>query len=369
MTDYGPPSPPPPLPYPDQPTAPAARPGLLEQLGARVVRRPEPRFGVALAAVGVILVISGVLAWAGEYASSGSGGEGPLGTGGGRSDSHKILGIVLSLVVVAVGYAAAILRRTGPLTNAGVAASALGVPVLMGFLSYDPSSPGSGLPLSTDAIAVVSMLVWVASYLVVPVVRGHIFYIGATLLTLWLYLLDKIEPHLFSLQWVFPFAFVDNADSSSDGFDFPTFAPPDFNTVAGVCLLFGLGYYVVALVLDSTGRSGLGVAFALVGFLATASGIAAAAVNLAQAGAGVLLIVLGIGIGAYGARHARRFTTWLACGAIGFGIVLILAKIIPDNATEAGISLIVIGTLLVALAPMWSRLLNEPDETVVRPRP
>ena len=367
MTDYGPPSPPP-LSYPGQPPAPA-RPGLLEQLGARVVRRPEPRFGVALAAVGVILVIFGVLVWAGEYASSGGGGGGPFGTGGGGSDSHKILGIVLSLAVVGIGYAVAILRRSGPLTNAGVAASALGVPVLMGFLSYDPSSPGSGLPWSVDAMAIVSMLVWVASYLVVPVVRGHIFYVGLSLLTLWLYLLDKIEPHLFSLQWVFPFAFVDNADSSAGGFDFPTFAPPDFNTVAGVCLLFGLGYYVVALVLDSTGRSGLGVAFALVGFVATASGIAAAAVNLAQAGVGVLLIVLGIGIAAFGARHERRFTTWLACGAIGFGIILILAKVIPDNATEAGISLIVIGASLVAVAPMWSRLLNEPDETVVRPRP
>lgn len=365
MSAYGPP-PPPPLPYPNQPPAPPP-PELAERLGARVVRRPEPRFGVALAAVGVILMISGVIAWAGEYASSGGGGESPFG-GGGGSDSHKILGIALSLAVVAAAYVVAILRQSGPLTNAGVAASALGVPVLMGFLSYDPSS-GGGLPFSVDAIAIVSMLVWFASYLVVPVVRGHVFYMGTTLLTLWLYLLDKIEPHLFSFRWIFPFAFADNIDSSSADFGAPSFAPPDFGTVAGVCLVFGLGYYVIALVLDSTGRSGLAVAFALVGFLATGSGIAAAAVNLAQVVTGILLIVLGAAIGAYGARSRRRFTTWLSGGGIWFGIVLILSKAFPHNETEAGISLIIVGAVLVAVAPMWTRLLNEPDETVVGPRP
>jgi hypothetical protein len=375
MSDYGPPPPPP---YPGEPVQPPyggppvppppAAPTLADRLGARLLRRPEPRFGVALAGVGVVLVIFGVLVWAGEYASSGGGGGGPFGEGrGGGSDSHKILGIALSLVVIAIGYAVAIVRERGPLTNAGVAASALGIPVLMGFLSYDTSNT-SGLPISTDAIAVVSMVVWLASYVVLPAVRGHVFYLGTTLLTLWLYLLDKIEPHLFSAQWIFPFAFAnDSSFDSSGNFDVPSFSPPDFNTVAAVCLVFGLGYYIIALVLDTGGRSGIAVAFALIGFLATASGIAAAAVNLAQAATGVLLIVLGTAIGAYGARSRRRFTTWLSCGAIGFGIILILAKAIPDNATEAGISLIIVGALLVGVAATVSQLANEPDETAVSP--
>jgi hypothetical protein len=342
----------PPAPPPGPPAAPSAR----DRLGSRVARRPEPRFGVALAGVGVALVILGVLVWAGEYAASGGGSGSGFGGGGSGTDSHKLLGAALSLAVVVIGYALAIGRRVGPLTNAGVAASALGVPVMVGFISLQPASG-----ISVDAVAIVSMLVWVLSYAVVPVVRGHVFYAAATTLTLWLYLIDKVEPHLFSFAWVFRGIVPDTGGA---GFQGPGFAAPDFNTIAGICLVFGLAYYLTALFLDRAGRSGLALAFVVGGFAATASGIATAAINLAQVATGFLLIVLGALLAAYGASSGRRFTTWAWAAAIGVGVFDIIAKASPDNAAAAGISFIIVGVLVVALAATAAQLLREPDETV-----
>lgn len=334
---------------------------LAERIGPRLAHRPEPRFGVALAGVGVLLAIFGVLVWGTDYLGSGPGGltGGSPHPGNSGSGAHKLLGIALSLVLVAAGYALAFLRRTGPLTNAGVAASALGIPVLVGFISYDTS--GGGLPVSIDAIAVVSMLVWAASYLFVRGAQGHVFYLGATLVTLWLYLLDKIDPNVFSVGLFLPSFTVRGTGNSGLGYGI---RPPDYSTVAAVSLFLGLGYYLVAFLLDRTGRHGSGVALVLGGFAATVGGLAAAAVNMPQVVEGALIIVLGILLGSYAARYHRRFTAWVWAYGVGVGVVVILVKIVPKNAAAAGILLIVIGALLVGLTPLIASALREPDETV-----
>lgn len=329
------------LPY-SGPPPPAPAP-IGSRLGARILRRPEPRAGVSLAALGMVLVVLGVIIWADDYASSG---------GGGR----KALGIALSLLVVAAGYAMALIRRTGPLSNAGVTASALGVPVFLAFASYDNGS------VSTNAIAIVSIIVWVVSYAAVPGVRGHVFYVAAAALTLWIFLLDKIEPAFPSAAAVLP-GETESTIFGSPNTDSSLPSSPDLATVAGVCLVFGVAYYLTALALDRSGRSGLGVAFTVAGFVATVFGLIVAAVELPLSGAGVLIMLLSAALALAGAITRRRFTTWAWTAGVGVGIVVILGDITPDNATAAGISFIVIGAVLVALAPLCRALLRELEET------
>jgi hypothetical protein len=336
---------PPPQPPPATPARGARFSG---RLGLRAVRRPAARQGVALAGVGVGLAVVGVIVWGGDFLTSGGDG------GGGGGDSRRVLGIGLSLLVVATGYVLVIGRRRGPLATAGVAASALGLPVLLGFLTYDATSLGSsGLPFSLDAIAVVSVLAWVISYLFVAGARGHAFYVGLATVTIWIYLLDKATSDTFAPA---------NLVGALDPFGIEVGVEPDWSTVAALSLVFGLGYYVVGLVLDRAGRHGAAVPFIVSGFLATTTGIAAAATDLHAIGTGVLLIVVGLFLGAFAARARRRFTTWAWSAGVAVGVIVIIGKLADDNNTAAGLALIASGAVIVLVAQLLSTALLESDD-------
>jgi hypothetical protein len=341
---------------PGYPPPPAPRgPGLWGRLGERAVRRPEPRLGVSLAGAGIALAVLGVLVWGGDYLTSGGGGAG----GGGDGSSRRLLGVVLSLAVVVAGYALAIRARRGPLAAAGVAASALGVPVLMGFLTFDTTHSGSGPPFALDALVLVSVLVWLISYLVVPGTRGHAFYVGLATVAIWIYLLDKAEPHLFGnafVGFIYLFAPQDLFGGSGAG--------PDWTTVSVLCLVFGLGYYAAVFVLDHTGRPGPGAALAVAGFLATASGASAAAVNLPAVGLGVLLIVLGLILAYFASRSARRFTTWAWSAGVALGVSVIIGKLADQNSAAAGVALILCGAVVVLAGHVLTSALHEPDDII-----
>ena len=110
--------------------------------------------GTTLAGVGVGLIVFGVILWAGSYAVSGIADSFD---GRGSSGTRNWLGIVLSLGVTVLGYVLAAVARRGPLTTAGVAASALGVPTALVFMTLDFTS---GSPINVDAVFVVSIIVW-----------------------------------------------------------------------------------------------------------------------------------------------------------------------------------------------------------------
>lgn len=351
------------LPYHGNPAEPAGPPpprgpGLAARLGERAVRRPVPRLGVSLAGAGIALAVVGVLVWGGDYLTGPHGGG-----GGGGSSSRRLLGVALSLAVVAAGYALVVLRRRGPLASAGVAASALGVPLLLGFLTFDTSAGGrSALPFSLDAVVLVSVLVWLVSYLAVPGARGHSSYLGLAAVAIWPYLVDKAEPSTFSLT---PFLRV---LISSDAFFGSQGADPDWTTVAVLSLFFGFGYYLAAGLLDRSGRPGPAVPLVVAGFLATATGIAAAAVNLHAIGTGILLIAVGVILAGYGARAGRRFTTWVWSAGVALGATMIIAKLAGHNDAAAGVSLIMAGAVLVLAGHVLAGALREPDEVAANNR-
>lgn len=325
--------------------------GLSARLGERAVRRPEPRLGVSLAGTGIALALLGVLIWGGDYLT------GPHRGGGGGGSSRHLLGAALSLLVVVAGYALAVRRRRGPLVTAGVTASALGVPLLLGFLTFDSSHGGqSGPPFSLDVIVLVSVLVWMLSYILVPGTRGHSFYLGLAAVTLWVYVVDKAEPATVSLTGLLQNAFLPGFGRAP--------VTPDWSTVATLSLVFGLGYYLVAFVLDHSGRTGPGAALAVGGFLATAAGIAAASANLHQIGTGIVLILVGLVVTAFGARGGRRFTTWVWSAGTGLGIALIISKLASDNTAAAGVALIAAGAVVVLVGQVLAQALHEPDDLV-----
>lgn len=340
------PPPNPPGPPPPRPTAPS--------LGVRARVRPRPRFGVALAGAGVVLAIIGVVVWGTDFLAGGLSGGG----GGGVEDSRRLLGAGLALVAVLVGYLL-VARAIGPLATAGVAASALGVPVCLTFLTVEPSR----LSVSGDAVVIVSLLVWLASYLLLPRTRGHVFYLGLATYVLWGYLLDKIEPNALgrAVSGTIVISGSDVAPSSSGG--------PDWTTIGSASLLIGLLYYLAVFALDRRGFFGAGTGFVVAAFFATVAGIAALASDLGQAGSGVVLLVLGAALAWLAARSERRFTTWVWIAAAVVGIVLLLEKVVgTDHAAAGGIVLIVVGALVVTVAHYLSRATGEPDE-VAAPLP
>lgn len=354
----GRPSPGPPAPSAGAPGHVAGgRVGLQDRIGSRLSQRPEPRWGVALAGVGVALAVFGVVVLG---TTGGSG-------GGGGGSSHAV-GIVLSLALIAAGYLLLFARRSGPLATAGVAATALGVPVLMGFIT---DAADAGPSATINVVVLVSLAAWLVSFLLVPGASGHVFYLGAFTVVLWAYLLDKIEPDILTGLVLLPFNGLRTSingigGSGSSNYRFMN-TLPDFNTVATVSILIGLLYYAAAFVLDRTGRSGPAVAFVVGGLPAMVFGLLVAAVNAAQSVEGILIIIAGVVLGFAGARTLRRFTTWFWSLAVGVGIVVILADVVGDHDTTAGISLIVVGVLLVAAALGLSIALREPDETIHTP--
>jgi hypothetical protein len=342
---------------------PAPGPPLGERLGARTLRRPEPRFGISLGAAGAILALAGVFIWSLGYLIAGLDfnfdleGDGGLSSGG---DSRRFLGAGLSLILVAAGYGLVIALRRGPLATAGIVAGALAVPMLMMFVSFDVGDVLSGgLPFSVDAVYLVSSVAWLVSYFVIPGARGRAFLLGTAAAGFASYVALKAAG-----DSVFRTAFQTVGPGGPAG-------SGDTNSLAAVGLVFGLAYYAIAFFLDRRGRSGAAVAMVFAAFVTTVGGVVAAVPTFEQVGTGVLLIVLGAALSWYGGHNGRRFTTWAWTAGLLIGIGLLVQKAVTDSYTGAGITLIVVGVVVAIAAHVLTRATGEApdilDETSPQP--
>ncbi|MGH9185156.1 MAG: hypothetical protein ACRD0U_04965 [Acidimicrobiales bacterium] len=326
-------------------------PPFIDRLGERAVRRMQPRLTIALAGVGVGMIIVGILSWAGERV----GGSGEGGGGG------KALGALLSLAVAAAGYTMLTRFQRGPLVTAGVVASALAVPVMLGFITFDrdgPSELGFALPINVNAVAVVSIAAWMVTYLLVPGGRGHLFYLGASLFTLWLFVTEQVEQGAFPYLLTVPFFVLVPIGLLAEE------QGPDPSTIGAMALLFGAAYYTGAFVLDRWQRPGLATPFYVAGFVATVVGIAHVGSDLQLAGTGILLIAAGAVVATFAVTQGRRFTTWAWAAGAGLGVLLIPADIFDDNAAGFGFTAILLGAAVVFAAHRLAETFDEPDETL-----
>ena len=333
-------------PYPQPPAPQSPFTGVAANFGARLFRRPEPRFTVALAAAGAALTLLGVLIWSSDYYSSATS----------ASTSRNLLGAGLGALVTVLGYVLMVRRRTGPAASAGSLAAGIGLPVTIAFLSLDAGSSGS--PINFDATFWASAVVWLVSYLFVPGARGRTFFV---------FLLSG---------GLVAYALIKNATNVGVDFIFsPTSLGPRFHglgTIAAIGLVFGLGYYLLAFLFDHTGRHGPATGFVFPAFVATGVGLLAWSPTLHEAGTGIMTVALGAVVCWYGGRFGRRATCFAAAAAIAVGVLLVVEDASPNNSTAAGITFIVVGVLVVAAATALAAAAGERDdmdpEAIVRAR-
>jgi hypothetical protein len=135
----------------------------------------------------------------------------------------------------------------------------------------------------------------------------------------------------------------------------------DTSTIAGVSLVFAVGYYLIAWGLDHTGRRGMALPFVLVGIPATVVGIAALAPHTKQVGTGIVMVIVGLLLCRYGARYGRRFTAWF-WGLVAAAGTVVIASDVARSGTSVGITMIVLGIAFVAVGALAARAFGEPDE-------
>lgn len=332
-----------------EPIADGPTTSFLDSLGARGVRRAEPRTSIAIAGAGCALAVLGVLIVAGD-------------TGGGDDSFNKVPGILLSALVVAAGFFTLSAVRGGPMATAGTVAAALGVPPLMFFLTFDQD----GLPpYSTEGILIVSTLVWLAAYLIGPG-RGRPFFLGAGLIGAWFTLLQLTEevfdlPYgLFGFAPVFEPGFDEDFEGGSGSFG-QSFETPDPTTIGLLSLGLGVLYLLVTRRLDTQGRHGAATPFALATLPTLFVGTLALAEDLEQAGTGLLLALVGAVLAYHGSTTGRRATAWIGGATTATGAAVFLGDM-SDDVTIVGMLFLAAGIGLVGAGHAIATALREPDE-------
>lgn len=333
-----------------------------------------PRVGISLAGAGALIAVGGAV---------GLGGDQLVGDDG---DVQRIPGVLIALALIAAGGAALRLVRTGPVASAGATAAALGVPVLLFFLTFDVDDFP---PVSLDAVLAVSSIAWLAAYVVGPG-AGRLFFLGLALAGSWLFVVNLVEP----IEQLTPFGAFSASTSSSfseelstgemtfdeegnpvfdeEFGDFESFdesdvgdAPfgfdaPDFTDVGIVSLLFGAAYALAGFVLSRRGYDGAGTPFAAVSIAAIVVGIQAVAPELEQVGTGVLAMVLGVGLAGIGSASKRRATAWIGAAIAGLGAIAVVQKGVEDaSATGQSLAFLFIGLAVVCAAQLLTNLSGE----------
>ena len=353
------------------PSESAPKTTFLDSLGDRGRRRAEPRASIALAGAGCALAVLGALAVGGDSGYTGDG-------------FNRAPGLILSALIVGAGLATLSAMRQGPIATAGAAATALGIPPFVFFLTVDIEDFP---PYSTNAILFVSTGLWLAVYAVGPG-RGRPFFLGSGLIGLWFTIMQVTE-NLFDAPFaLFGFAESSSSSFSSTGtaiggdtpfdpgtFDSSTYQPspydsgfglhaPDPTTLGLICLGLGIAYVLASRWLDHHGRVGAATPFALAALPTLLSSVVFLANDLEQAGTGLFLTAIGAALAYHGATVGRRVTTWVGGAATALGIAVFLADM-TDDATVGGMLFMAAGIALVAVAHVLAGALSEQDEMAI----
>ena len=252
-------------------------------------------------------------------------------------DFSQVPGILLSALVVAIGYFVLSAVRRGPVATAGTVAAALGVPAFMFFVTFDENGFP---PYNTEAILIVSTAVWLGTYLIGPG-KGRPFFLGSGLIALWFTVLELTENVFESPFDPFGASFFGTDGSESfeatgdlidpttgeiidtggdshrtGGFEEVGYDPPDPATIGMLSL--GARRRVPARRAAARPRRAPRRRHAVLvrGHPCLAVGVIGLAPDLEAAGTGLLLVGIGLALAYNGATVWRRATSWIGGAAM-----------------------------------------------------
>ena len=205
---------------------------------------------------------------------------------------------------------------------------------------------GAGhLPIQLDAVALGSVALWLISWLWVPVVRRHTFYLVGTAATLWVYALLRADNRLIS----FPSNLIESVFIGREP------ERPDWLLLAGLSFSIALIYYAIARLLDAHGSASAATPFTAVGFVALVAGVVFAQAETDHVWIAGVSVVAGAVAATLGSRSGRRFTLWGGCALVASGVLDLIAGYIKNNETASGLVAVAAGAALVALAAVLAR--------------
>lgn len=333
-------------------------------------RRPRPRIPGLAAAAGGLIAFAGFVVLLDRLPDTGT----------------RVLGAIVSALVVAVGFLVLFRWDGRPARTAGVVLSGLGIVPFLLFVFIDPTDggfDGFGLDLvdTISAALAVAAIAWLVSYLIGPG-KGASFYLAAALVAVWAVLMLQVgvdsgggAEDLFGSGDSFE-EDLDDDPFSDDPFSDDPFGEDPFSDDLGedpfndpsvffgfgfdlglertplgvVSLLVGATYVAAAAMLDRRRHARSATPFAGVGDVALFAGILLLSPDIEAAGASALAVAAGAALIALGALAARRFTAWLGAVAVVFGTVYLVEDLTDGDTLVGGIVLVLAGAGLALAA-------------------
>jgi hypothetical protein len=309
-----------------EPSTTATSESLLDRLGWRAERRPEPGFAHTLGAAAAAFLVLATFFLIIEI----------------TGDDPTLPGVALNLVLF-VGAAVLGAKTAGPVRTAAVTVMVLTVPLIWIFLLVGNGEGGEGdlriiYIFTLVSYAVLYTLVWT---------RGHAIFLGLVLLILFSWVVWEIDSgqnavpfqdQISSQTGDTPFDTGDSLDSSSNSTETST-----------ASLVIGLIYLGAAAALDRKKLTGAATPFVAVGAIATISGAAVLGFDESVLAGGLTLALSGAAVGLVGGLGMhRRFSTWFGVLMVFLGLTIVVGDTADSNLGFAGFFAVLAIALAVA---------------------
>ncbi len=299
------------------PIADAPSLGLMERLGWRAERRPEPGFAHALGAGAAAFAVFAVFALVIEVTSQDATAPG--------------VGFYLLLSVAAILGGA---QMAGPVRAAATTALVFSVPLIWIFAFVGDGTSGD------DTLRWIYLLVS-ASYLALYLVswtKGHAIFLGLALLLLASWITTEVGGLEGSSV---PFQ-TQISPSASSPFESSGFETQNDNTTetSTTSLVIGLLYLGAAAALDRKKLAGVATPFVLAGTLSTLSGALVLGARESLFWGGFSAVAAGTVVGLVGGLGLhRRFSTWFGTLFVVGGLIAIVVDFVSGDQLRGGSSL------------------------------
>jgi len=317
---------------------PASR--VVETLGWRAERRPEPGFAHVLGAGAAFFLWLATNALVGEVAS----------------DDVQLPGILFNVALLVIALLVGALAA-GPVRTGAVALCVFTVPLVWGLTLGDSGPNGDGdtrlfYLLTIVSYTVLATLLWT---------RGRGILVGLVLLLLFSWIVWEVDEGKNSVP------FQGQIEATSQSSDGVRLDDPSSSSDAGgnttetsvAALVIGLVYLGAAAALDRKKLAGLATPFIVVGLIGTIVGAGVLGFRESVVAGGLALALAGLVVGLVGGLGMdRRFSTWFGVILVVIGVGTAASEVPDSNLGFAGLFAL-IGLGLAAAAWLFAPILGE----------